>query len=150
MHHTTVQVAWNKDDDPGAGFKYLYLSKSDYTDLKSAVRADLVVDSETGEERYAIRDIIGQSSEKDLGVENLKGSGTIAGETSVAYNEIFTLTVVVGRTVGIGAYLVRLGQRTIQKNTNSPIILTGFQVLDTPAHTRPMMPVRVGPAGPDA
>lgn len=34
----------------------------------------------------------------------------------------------VGRTVGIGAYLVRLGQRTIQKTTNAPIILTGFQV----------------------
>lgn len=34
------------------------------------------------------------------------------------------------RTVGIGAYLVRLGQRTIQKNTNSPIILTGYQALN--------------------
>ena len=34
------------------------------------------------------------------------------------------------RTVGIGAYLVRLGQRTIQKNSNSPIILTGYQALN--------------------
>ena len=34
------------------------------------------------------------------------------------------------RTVGIGAYLVRLGQRTIQKTTNSPIILTGYQALN--------------------
>ena len=41
---------------------------------------------------------------------------------------IFTLTMVVGRTVGIGAYLVRLGQRTIQKTRNAPIILTGYQV----------------------
>ncbi|GAB5037312.1 biotin carboxylase, partial [Nannochloropsis oceanica] len=38
--------------------------------------------------------------------------------------------LVVGRTVGIGAYLVRLGHRTIQKSTNSPIILTGFQALN--------------------
>jgi acetyl-CoA carboxylase/biotin carboxylase 1 len=32
--------------------------------------------------------------------------------------------------VGIGAYLVRLGQRTIQKTTSSPIILTGYQALN--------------------
>jgi len=36
----------------------------------------------------------------------------------------------VNRTVGIGAYLVRLGQRTIQKTTASPIILTGYQALN--------------------
>jgi acetyl-CoA carboxylase/biotin carboxylase 1 len=34
------------------------------------------------------------------------------------------------RTVGIGAYLVRLGQRTIQKTTAAPIILTGYQALN--------------------
>ena len=34
------------------------------------------------------------------------------------------------RTVGIGAYLVRLGQRTIQKVSASPIILTGYQALN--------------------
>jgi acetyl-CoA carboxylase carboxyltransferase component len=67
--------------------------------------------------------------EPDLGVENLMGSGLIAGETARAYYEIFTLTLVVGRTVGIGAYLVRLGKRTIQKTRNAPIILTGYQVL---------------------
>jgi acetyl-CoA carboxylase/biotin carboxylase 1 len=32
--------------------------------------------------------------------------------------------------VGIGAYLVRLGQRTIQKSSASPIILTGYQALN--------------------
>lgn len=73
-------------------------------------------------------DIIGK--ETDLGVENLKGSGLIAGETSVANNDIFTMTIVLGRTVGIGAYLVRLGQRTIQKTSASPIILTGYQALN--------------------
>ncbi len=71
--------------------------------------------------------------EPDLGVENLMGSGLIAGETSRAYDEIFTLTLVVARTVGIGAYLVRLGQRTIQKTRNCPIILTGYQVRTTVA-----------------
>ena len=32
--------------------------------------------------------------------------------------------------VGIGAYLVRLGQRTIQKVSNAPILLTGYQALN--------------------
>jgi len=81
-----------------------------------------------GEDVYRITDIIG--SEPDLGVENLKGSGLIAGETSIAYQDIFTMTIVLGRTVGIGAYLVRLGQRTIQKASASPIILTGYQALN--------------------
>lgn len=49
-----------------------------------------------------------------IGVENLRGSGMIAGETARAYDEGFTLSYVTGRSVGIGAYLVRLGQRTIQ------------------------------------
>lgn len=68
--------------------------------------------------------------EPDLGVENLQGSGRIAGETSSAYSDVFTLTLVLGRTVGIGAYLVRLGQRTIQKASAAPILLTGYQVRD--------------------
>ena len=57
-----------------------------------------------------------------IGVENLRGSGMIAGETSRAYDETFTLSYVTGRSVGIGAYLVRLGQRTIQM-ANGPLIL---------------------------
>jgi acetyl-CoA carboxylase/biotin carboxylase 1 len=44
-------------------------------------------------------------------------------------NPSFSLLLHV-RTVGIGAYLVRLGQRTIQKTTSSPIILTGYQALN--------------------
>merc|ERR1712032_1598143 len=58
-----------------------------------------------------------------------QGSGKIAGETSAAYDEIFTLSYVTGRSVGIGAYLVRLGQRVIQMK-QGPIILTGFSALN--------------------
>ena len=36
-----------------------------------------------------------------------RGSGLIAGETSRAYDETFTLSYVTGRSVGIGAYLNR-------------------------------------------
>ena len=129
------QVCFSDDEDPSKGFKYIYLNEEDYAAmlakydgnesslplLCSAIEVD-------GERRYVITDIIGEES--DLGVENLMGSGLIAGETSKAYDEIFTLTLVVGRTVGIGAYLVRLGQRTIQKTRMSPIILTGYQALN--------------------
>jgi acetyl-CoA carboxylase/biotin carboxylase 1 len=53
----------------------------------------------------------------------------IAGETSRAYDETFTLSYVTGRSVGIGAYLNRLGQRNIQM-VKGPMILTGFQALN--------------------
>ena len=77
--------------------------------------------------RYKITTIIG---EKDgLGVENLQGSGMVAGETSRAYDEVCTISLVTCRSVGIGSYLVRLGQRVIQVD-NSCIILTGANSLN--------------------
>lgn len=42
--------------------------------------------------RYIITDIIGKND--GLGVENLRGSGTIAGESSQAYKEIVTISMV--------------------------------------------------------
>lgn len=42
--------------------------------------------------RYIITDTIGK--EEGLGVENLRGSGTIAGESSQAYEEIITISMV--------------------------------------------------------
>lgn len=42
--------------------------------------------------RYIITDIIGKDD--GLGVENLRGSGTIAGESSQAYKEIITISMV--------------------------------------------------------
>lgn len=46
-----------------------------------------------------------------------------------AWREGFTITLVSGRTVGIGAYLARLGRRCVQR-LDQPIILTGFQALN--------------------
>lgn len=80
-----------------------------------------------GETRYKITTIVG--AEDGLGVECLRGSGLIAGETSRAYNDIFTITLVTCRSVGIGAYLVRLGQRAIQIE-GQPIILTGAPAIN--------------------
>lgn len=64
-----------------------------------------------------------------LGVENLRYAGMIAGETSEAYQEVVTISLVTCRAIGIGAYLVRLGQRVIQIE-NSHIILTGYSALN--------------------
>ena len=123
------KVAFKDPQKPENGFDYLYLDKSDYESLTTDKQRILAEPAQlNGKEIYRITDIIG--SEPDLGVENLKGSGLIAGETSLAYEDIFTMTIVLGRTVGIGAYLVRLGQRTIQKTSASPIILTGYQALN--------------------
>lgn len=53
----------------------------------------------------------------------------IAGETSEAYRDIVTYSMVTCRAIGIGAYLVRLGQRVVQVES-SHIILTGYSALN--------------------
>ncbi|XP_020505570.2 acetyl-CoA carboxylase isoform X2 [Labrus bergylta] len=121
------QVAWNDPKDPYKGFKYLYLTPQDYTRISSTNAVHCHHVEEGGESRYIITDIIGK--DEGLGVENLRGSGTIAGESSQAYDEIITISMVTCRAIGIGAYLVRLGQRVIQVE-NSHIILTGSGALN--------------------
>uniref|UniRef100_A0A674A5U6 Acetyl-CoA carboxylase beta n=1 Tax=Salmo trutta TaxID=8032 RepID=A0A674A5U6_SALTR len=122
------QVAWTDPQDPYKGFKYLYLTPQDYTRISSTNAVHCHHVEEGGESRwYIITDIIG--TDDGLGVENLRGSGTIAGESSQAYDEIITISMVTCRAIGIGAYLVRLGQRVIQVE-NSHIILTGAGALN--------------------
>ncbi|XP_030632156.1 acetyl-CoA carboxylase isoform X2 [Chanos chanos] len=120
-------VAWQDPADPYKGFKYLYLTPQDYKMVSAlnSVHCEHVEDG--GESRYKITNIIGK--EEGLGVENLRGSGMIAGESSRAYEEVITLNLVTCRAIGIGAYVVRLGQRTIQVE-NSHIILTGAAALN--------------------
>ncbi|XP_075875662.1 acetyl-CoA carboxylase isoform X1 [Nelusetta ayraudi] len=121
------QVAWIDPSDPYKGFKYLYLTPQDYTCISATNAVHCHHVEEGGESRYIITDIIGKDD--GLGVENLRGSGTIAGESSQAYEEIITISMVTCRAIGIGAYLVRLGQRVIQVE-NSHIILTGAGALN--------------------
>ncbi|KAB8527784.1 hypothetical protein FH972_025436 [Carpinus fangiana] len=122
-------AAWNDPANPEKGFKYLWITpevKKRFEDGKQkAVITEKVL--EDGEIRHKITTIIGL--EDGLGVECLKGSGLIAGETSRAYDDIFTITLVTCRSVGIGAYLVRLGQRAIQIE-GQPIILTGAPAIN--------------------
>ncbi|GAB7354692.1 hypothetical protein MBLNU459_g5113t1 [Dothideomycetes sp. NU459] len=122
-------VAWRDASRPEAGFDYLYLTpekKARFEDgeLKHVITKETKVNGET---RHVLTTIIG--AEDGLGVECLKGSGLIAGETARAYEDIFTITLVTCRSVGIGAYLVRLGQRAIQIE-GQPIILTGAPAIN--------------------
>ncbi|XP_038715965.1 acetyl-CoA carboxylase 1-like [Tripterygium wilfordii] len=120
------KVGWSDESHPERGFQYVYLSPEDYNRVGSSVIAH-EMKMENGEARWVIDTIVGK--EDGLGVENLTGSGAIAGAYSRAYKETFTLTYVTGRTVGIGAYLARLGMRCIQR-LDQPIILTGFSALN--------------------
>ena len=109
------------------GFKYLYLKPDEYKKVSAmnSVHATLIEDE--GESRYKLLTVTGQ--DEGIGVESLSGSGMIAGETSLAYDTIPTVSMVTCRAVGIGAYLVRLGQRVVHVD-NSHIILTGAQALN--------------------
>ncbi|KAI0495328.1 hypothetical protein KFK09_025478 [Dendrobium nobile] len=120
------RVAWSDDLNPERGFQYIYLTPEDYFRIQSSVIAH-ELKLESGETRWVVDSIVGKQD--GLGVENLAGSGAIASAYSKAYKETFTLTFVTGRTVGIGAYLARLGMRCIQR-LDHPIILTGFSALN--------------------
>lgn len=93
-------VAWNDPEKPEAGFKYLYLHPTAKKRFEDGKSRDVITEeiSEDGETRHKIVSIIG--AEDGLGVECLKGSGLIAGVTSRAYEDIFTITLVTCRSVG--------------------------------------------------
>ncbi len=85
-------IAWNDPKDIDKGIRYLYLTSDDYSRVShmNCVRTETI--NEDGEIRYKIIDIIGK--ENSLGVENLRGSGMIAGETSYAYNLIVSICII--------------------------------------------------------
>ena len=66
-------------------------------------------------------------------MENLQGSGMIAGESSLAYDEIVTANLVTCRAIGIGAYLVSmelvLWTNLINFITRHPYLHNGLRVL---------------------
>ncbi|KOB88398.1 hypothetical protein PFDG_02111 [Plasmodium falciparum Dd2] len=123
-----IRIEWKDEQKKELGYKYIYITQ----DVKEQIdKEDIIFLTEiieNNEKRYIIDAIVG-NLKNPVGVENLRGSGLIAGETSKAYEEIFTLSYVTGRSVGIGAYLVRLGKRTIQKKGSS-LLLTGFNALN--------------------
>nr|CAL63610.1 acetyl-coenzyme A carboxylase [Alopecurus myosuroides] len=120
------RVGWTDDSSPERGFRYIYMTDEDHDRIGSSVIAHKM-QLDSGEIRWVIDSVVGK--EDGLGVENIHGSAAIASAYSRAYEETFTLTFVTGRTVGIGAYLARLGIRCIQR-IDQPIILTGFSALN--------------------
>jgi len=99
MNH--FNVAWVDKENPSKGVKYLYFDSETYKQLQENGRKSVIAEEivEGEETRYKITDIIG--SQDGLGVECLKGSGLIAGATSRAYEDIFTITLVTCRSVGV-------------------------------------------------
>ncbi|KAL4426359.1 hypothetical protein ABPG77_004653 [Micractinium sp. CCAP 211/92] len=127
-----LRVEWANHADPTKGFRYLYLLPEDHAALSARGRGAPVLKAqrlvtEDGEERFQLTDVVGL--EDGLGVECLSGSGAIASAYARAFREGFTVTLVSGRTVGIGAYLARLGRRCVQRD-DQPIILTGYSALN--------------------
>lgn len=74
-------------------------------------------------------------------MESLQGAGKIAAETSIANRQIFTLGYSTARNIGIGSYVLRLGQRVIQ-HVDAPIILTGYQVHCESEHLNTLTPTQ--------
>ncbi len=126
-----LKAAWIDPAEHAKGFEFLFLEEEDWANTFAKLKSVIVEEGVRWEGRKVCKlvAVLGDA-EEGLGVENLQGSGKIAGATSRAYQETFTLTYVTGRAVGIGAYLVRLGQRTIQRR-DAPIILTGYQALNS-------------------
>jgi acetyl-CoA carboxylase/biotin carboxylase 1 len=93
-------VAWKDPSQPAKGFDYLYLTEDVHRQLEEAGRGEVITERtvENGEVRHRITTIVGVQD--GLGVECLQGSGLIAGATSRAYEDIFTITLVTCRSVG--------------------------------------------------
>jgi len=134
------RVQWVGGDDPAKGIAYLWLTDKDREALGDAVVTERVdappsdEDEDEAEEppvrfHNKITAIIGKEEEGGLGVESLQMAGAIAAETSIANREIFTLSYSTARNIGIGSYVLRLGQRVIQQR-DAPIILTGYMALN--------------------
>lgn len=106
-------MAWINASEPNKGYRYLYLEDEDYKELKKENKKEIFksepIKNSNGKLIHKLTDIIG--AEDGLGVECLSGSGAAASAFSRAFREGFTITLVSGRTVGIGAYLARLGRR---------------------------------------
>lgn len=99
--------------------QYLYLEPGEFDRYKSEVIGTFI--PELG--HYKITCV------NNPGLMNLDGSALLVSEMAKARNDILTITFVVDRTVGVGAYLARLSERIVQRR-DSPILLTGYQAIN--------------------
>jgi acetyl-CoA carboxylase / biotin carboxylase 1 len=94
-----LQVSWIDRSDPVRGFNDMAISQSDAEGMKDSIATGRVLENGM----VVISSIDGTGH--GFGVENYMRSVLNAGEPSAAYDETFTLTYVVVRSVGIGAKL---------------------------------------------
>ena len=78
------RVEWTEPSQPEKGFKYFYVTNQEYIELS---KTQSIQAKKINDDCWMITDIIGV--EDSLGVQNLRGSGLIAGETSKAYEGYF-------------------------------------------------------------
>ena len=121
-------VAWNDPEKPQSGFKYLYLTPDKKKRFEDSGRRDVITEQvkEDGEIRHKITTIIG--AEDGLGVECLRGSGMIAGETSRAYEDIFTITLVTCRSIGKFSHSIMVNNAITNK-------ITRYRCISCPSRT---------------
>jgi biotin carboxylase/acetyl-CoA carboxylase carboxyltransferase component/biotin carboxyl carrier protein len=100
-------------------FQYFFLDEIDYEKYKSEVISNYCPEHN----HYKITCI------NNPGVVNLDGSALLVSEMAKARKEIQTITFVIDRTVGVGAYLARLSERIVQRKDSS-ILLTGYQSIN--------------------
>ena len=112
------------DNNISNGLDFFYLDEEDYQDIKDEIVSERIFIDKLNKYVFKIKGIYNN------GVKNLDGSSIIASETAKSYKENLTFTYITGRSVGIGAYLAKLGERVIQK-IDSPILLTGYSALNS-------------------
>ena len=99
--------------------QYMFLEPDEYEQYK----ADIIGKFIPEHNHYEITCV------NNPGVINLDGSALLVSEMAKARNEIQTITLVLDRTVGVGAYLARLSERIVQRR-DSAILLTGYQSIN--------------------
>ena len=99
-----------------------YITKSNFKLISEENQKRLVIDGDNIDKIYI-------SAIKNDGANNLDGCAMIASETSLAYDLIPTISYCSTYSVGIAAYLCRLGHRVIQKKGSS-LLLTGYRALN--------------------
>ena len=100
-------------------FKYFFLDHDEYELYKD----DVLGEFRSSQNHFEIVCV------NNPGIINLDGSALLVSEMAKARNEILTITFVIDRTVGVGAYLARLSERIVQRS-DSAILLTGYQSIN--------------------
>ena len=107
--------------------KHLYIDAAAYQEQK-----EHLVCTRVSDDQYRIDQIIGFTG---CGAGNLDGSAQMARKMMIAARMGLTMSYITSRSVGIGAYLCKIGQRIIHRQDAS-LVLTGFQAINDRLQSR--------------